>query len=195
MQAGLTFSCTCGAVEGQISALAVRNGLRIQCFCKSCRAAEIHGGHPDPAPNPVDIFQVPPHQVALGQGADHLAPFKLSPKGVLRWQATCCGGLIGNTPENPKLAVFGLRTATLPDPAALGPVRARAFVPREGGKPKTDGMGPLITRTIWNMMASRISGNWRDTPFFALGSPIKQPHLFTKEERAALFARLADPAN
>lgn len=99
---------------------------------------------------------------------------------------------MGNTPENPKLAVFGLRVATCEDPNALGPVRAKAFVPQAGRKPKHEGIGALASRTLWSMMAHRINGKWRASPFFGADGPIQSPHVFTKDERDALFSRL-DP--
>lgn len=193
--AGLSFACACGAVEGQLDAIALRNGLRIVCYCKSCRAAEVHAGHPDPAQDPADLFQVPPAHVDISRGKEHLAPFKLSPGGVLRWQATCCGTLVGNTPENARLSVFALRTALAGQSGLFGPVRARAFVPRPGGKTRTEGISALLTRTAWNMMASRIGGNWRSSPFFANAAPIRAPRLFSKDERAALFERLDQSQN
>ncbi len=195
MAAAVNFACTCGEVQGQLSAVTVQNGLRIVCFCKSCRAAEVHAGQPDPAPEPVDIFQVPSNRVEITKGREKLTPFKLSPKGVLRWQASCCGALVGNTPEDPKLSVFGLCTARVSDPETLGPVRSRAFVPQANGKTKHEGVVALATRTIWNMIANRITGKWRDTQFFADQLPIQTPRTLSKEEKDALMQRLGSQAN
>lgn len=188
MAAGAEFSCNCGAFRGHLSAAGVTGGTRAVCFCQSCRENELAHGQPDPAPEPVDLFQTTPDAITITEGAGHLQLLRLSPKGILRWYAGCCGTPFANTTAKRSFPFAGLRADLFADKEALGKVRARAFVPQGPGKPpKTEGAARMAYGILSRMLAAFLSGSWKTTPFFkADGTPAAEPRILSKEERAAL---------
>ncbi len=160
------FSCQCGALNGTLLGAHPRSGTHAECFCADCRAAEIHLGQPDPSPDPVGIFQTTPDKIKLNAGDDNLAVFSFGDKNLLRWYASCCGSPLFNTMRTPKISFVGLRTNRLDDTAALGPVVARGFMPVKGGKPKHVGLQHMIWRMLSRVTGARLSGRWKNTPFF-----------------------------
>jgi hypothetical protein len=182
------FSCSCGAFRGHLSADGLKAGTRVVCFCKSCRENELAHGQPDPAPDPVDLFQVSPAAITITKGAEHLQLLRLSPKGTLRWYAGCCGTPFANTTAKRSFPFAGLRADVFADKTRLGKVRARAFIPQAAGKPpKTEGAGRMAYGILTRVMSAYLSGTWKDTPFFRKdGAPAAAARILTKEERAAL---------
>ncbi|MBU2992831.1 hypothetical protein KO486_06365 [Octadecabacter sp. B2R22] len=90
-----------------------------------------------------------------------------------------------NTLDSPKWAFASINTERFSTPDALGPAVAFAFKPMPNGKSKTKGFVGFIAgfarRTIW----ARISGAWRNTPFFdATGETITSIKQLTAQERA-----------
>ncbi|AXT34550.1 hypothetical protein D1820_05930 [Phaeobacter sp. LSS9] len=185
----LSFACDCGKIRGELSQEARKAGTRIVCFCADCRANEIYHNQPDPAPGPVDLFQVNPDGVRFHQGQDLLRLMRLSPKGLFRWYAGCCGTPMANTLAKPTLPFAGLRSDRFADKDALGKIRARAFVPKQGKQPRTEGAARMVMSLLSRMISARLSGRWRETPFFDVesGEPVSKPEVISKEERAALL--------
>ncbi|WP_420587270.1 DUF6151 family protein [Ruegeria sp.] len=128
------FSCNCGALHGHITANGVKSGTHVSCFCHDCRAAQLYFGQPDPAPGPVDILQMSPEEIRIDSGAEHLALMQLSPKGMLRWYASCCNAPIATTTRTAKFPFAGFIVKRIADPQELGPVTTRGFVPQPDGK-------------------------------------------------------------
>ncbi|MEY8839213.1 DUF6151 family protein, partial [Cribrihabitans sp. XS_ASV171] len=185
----LRFACECGALRGHMDEAALRHGLHIVCHCADCRAAEIHLGRPDPFPAPVDLYQTSPDFIHIDEGAAHLGLFRLGPKGLLRWHATCCGAPLFNTLASSRLPFVGVLTARLDAPERLGPVRGKGFVPQPGGKSRHEGGGAIAWGVISRMISARLSGRWRRSPFFDLetGEPVAPAQVLTREARAALY--------
>ncbi|WP_170770341.1 DUF6151 family protein [Ruegeria lacuscaerulensis] len=184
-----TFACTCGALSGRISAAGVASSTHVECFCHDCRAAQLYFGQPDPAPGPVDVLQMLPEGIVFEHGAEHLALMQLSPKGMLRWYASCCNAPLATTSRTPKVPFAGFIVNRIPDPSDLGPVRTRGFVPRPGGKQAHEGLGPAAIGLVTRVLKSRLSGSWKNTPFFDAytGETSAKPTVLTKPERAALY--------
>lgn len=183
----LPFACNCRKLRGTLLGVSPRNGTRAECFCHDCRAAEVFAGQPDPAPGPVQLYQTVPFRVRFDAGADQLAPFTFSEKGPLRWQARCCGATMFLTARSPKLAFTSFRTDRLEDDRPLGPVVARAFVRKPNGKRGHEGLARFIFGFLRRTIAARVSGRWRDTPFFDnKGAPVQEVHIVSEAERAAL---------
>ena len=182
----LPFACSCGQVAGTVDVPSPRAGNHVTCFCPDCRASAIRLGKPDPVEG-VEIWQTTPDRVKITQGHDKLAIQRLSPKGLMRWYATCCDTPMLNTLAKPRLAFAGILAATLSDTAALGPLIGRAFMPGKGGKPYThEGYNRIGGRIVKMMALANLSGKWRETPFFdASGTPTAPIHVLTREERAA----------
>ncbi|WP_278920864.1 DUF6151 family protein [Pseudophaeobacter profundi] len=182
-----TFSCNCGRLAGHISAEGRKSGLRLLCFCQDCRAAELYHNQPDPVDG-VDLFQLAPHAITLTQGAEHLQLMRLGPKGLYRWYADCCGTPFANTLAKPQLAFAGMRSDLFENPDCLGKVRARSAVPQPGKPPRNEGMMRMVYGIFSRMITARLSGMWRQTPFFdsTSGQPVTKAKVLSKEERASL---------
>lgn len=191
MSSALHFSCNCGAFKGHLAPETVKNGLRIKCHCDDCRAVELYHNQPDPRGSGVDLFQMSPHMVHIDEGAEHLKLMRLSPNGMFRWYAACCGTPFANTLKKPGLPFAAIRTDMLEDATVLGKVKAVGFLPsKQAGKPATHKGGARMVFGLMNrMLSSRISGLWRQTPFFDVekGTPVAAPHVISKEERAGLY--------
>lgn len=184
----LNFACTCNTLRGTLIGASPRSGNHAACYCHDCRSAEVFAGQPDPAPGPVGIFQTTPDKIRLDAGADQLAVFSFSDKGLLRWQARCCGALLFNTLRNPKIAFVGLRTIRLADEKPLGPIRTRGFIRKPNGKRGHRGLRHLLINMASNALAARLSGKWSRTPFFdpATGEPVRAIRVVNEAQRAAL---------
>lgn len=177
-----SFACTCGTLRGHVSAHGIKTGTRVVCFCADCRATELYHNQIDPAPGPVDLFQLSPDSIEITQGADQLQLMRLSPKGVLRWYAGCCGTPLANTLAKPTLPFAALRADLFANKNSLGKIRARGFVPQPGKPPKTTGATGMALGLISRMATSRMSGRWRQTPFFNIETrqPVAKAKILTR---------------
>lgn len=189
--APLEFACSCGKLQGRIAGRAVAIGAHVECYCRDCRAACLYLDQPDPAPGPVDLFLTTPDQVTITKGPEFLAPFRLSPRGPMRWRATCCNTPVCNTGTGPRVPFAGFQTATFAEPGRIGPVIAKTFLPKGGGKTAHQGIMRVIVALLPQILASRVSGRWRGTPFFDAqsGAPVAEPVVLSQKERAALYPR------
>ncbi|MDU9004814.1 DUF6151 family protein [Sedimentitalea todarodis] len=187
--ASTTFSCSCGKMRGRVAPAGPKTGTHLICHCRDCRAAARHLGHPDTAQNGVDLFQTSPDTIKFESGTEHLAILRLSPKGPLRWYASCCRTPMFNTLSRPGLAFVTVLVANTDVPAVFGPVVAQGFVPQAGGPAKHKNGARMVMSILSRLIAQRVSGRWKKTPFFDLasGEPTAPVHLIGKEERAALF--------
>lgn len=182
------FSCACGELQGYVSPEALKTGTHIACYCADCRANEIYHNRPDPAPGPVELYQIAPDGLHITQGAEHLSLLRLGPKGLFRWYAGCCGMPFANTLAKPGLPFAGVRTNLFDQPEIFGKITTRAFMPRTGKPPRTTGALPMVYRLFTRMIASRLSGRWKETPFFDTdtGRPTSEPVVLSKAERLAV---------
>lgn len=186
--ADLPFACDCGKLRGTLLGVSPSNGTRAECYCHDCRAAELYAGQPDPAPGGVQLYQTVPDRVRFDNGLDQLAVFSLSEKGLLRWQARCCGAVLFATLRKPKLAFASFRTDRLEDDGPLGPIRARAYVRKPNGKRGHDGGLTLVMGFATQALPRWLTGRWKDTPFFDdAGNAVRDIHVVPQAERAALY--------
>lgn len=188
----LDLSCDCGAVTGKLNGASLRYGTHLECFCADCRAAHLYFKQPDPRPGGVHIFQTTPDQITFLTGQEHLRILRLSPKGPFRWYAGCCDVPIGNTLGKPSLPFLGLITDRIAETERLGRIRVRSFVPAASGKaPRHEGMFYMVSRFLFQMARARLSGRWRQTPFFDVetGYPVVKPIVLDRAARTALKAR------
>ena len=102
--ADLPLRCRCGAVRGVARAVSPVKVNHCFCYCDDCqafvhflgRAGDIfdeHGG--------TEITQMSQASVAFTAGTDRIAAVKLTPKGLMRWYASCCGTPIRGPEETP----------------------------------------------------------------------------------------------
>lgn len=185
----IPFSCTCGTLRGHVSVPSAKSGNRVVCHCPDCRAAMIHLGQPDPAPDGIDIWQTLPEHVHFTAGVDRLACLRLSPRGMYRWYAGCCNAPLTTTLRGPRLNVGGFIAARFSDLSALPRSNSFVFKKQANGKYRHKGMGRLAWRVAQMMLSANLSGSWRQNPFFdASGKPIRTPRTLTRDERAAATA-------
>ncbi|MCX8224641.1 MAG: DUF6151 family protein [Sulfitobacter sp.] len=184
------FRCSCGTITGTLRGASPAIGNHTECFCKDCRAAEVYSGQPD-TPS-VKIFQTTPDRIVFDQGADQLAVFSFGETNLLRWHASCCGSVIGNTLRNPKIAFVGIRTTLLTDPDTIGPVTTKAFLQTANGKSQHKGMARFVWGVFTRMAAARVTGRWKDTPFFNTETlkPVRDVQVVPKAKRAEITAQL-----
>ncbi len=185
----IAFSCTCGALRGHLDVASPRAGNHAICHCPDCRAASIHLGQPDPAPEGVEVWQTAPDHLHITTGAEHLALMQLSPNGLYRWYASCCNAPLFNTLRKPRLAFVGVIADRLEDTAPLGPLIGRSFMKGTDGKYRHEGFNRIGLRLMQMMLSANISGRWRKTPFFdETGAPVAEPTVLTLEQRRAASA-------
>lgn len=164
--ADLPLSCECGQITGVLRDASPATGTHAQCYCSSCRAGEVYAGAPDPAPDPVQIFQTSPYLLDITGGAEHIRAFSFGPRNLLRWQAACCGCALFNTPRNPKMSFVGIRTNRLGATDALGPITGSAFMRLPNGKTKHKGLRNLLVNAVVRIAKNRFSGRWQQNPLF-----------------------------
>lgn len=184
----LSFACDCGTLRGTLLGVSPKNGTRAECYCHDCRATELFANQPDPAPGGVQLYQTVPSRVRFDAGLDQLAVFSLSEKGLLRWQARCCGAILFNTMRTPKVAFASFRTDRLSDDSPLGPIIARAFVRRANGKRGHEGGLRFLFGFASRALVQRVTGRWKNTPFFDNENrAVRDIHVVTDAERPALY--------
>ena len=84
--------CRCGTVRGWVSKPDRAMG-RAVCYCKDCQAYGHFLGKPAEVLDALggsDVVATHPKHVTLTHGRDAIACMSLSPKGLLRWYASCC---------------------------------------------------------------------------------------------------------
>ena len=182
------FACVCGKLRGHVRDLSPGTAVHLRCLCGDCRAAEIFLDQPDPNPDGVDLAQLDPAAVVFDGGAEHLALLRLSPTGALRWYAACCSSPMFITVASPKVAVATIRVPRLDAPERVGPVRARAFIPRPGGRHRHEHIGRLVWPVLTRSLARLLDGRWRETPFFdaATRKPVCKARVLSPAERRAI---------
>ncbi|MQY42898.1 hypothetical protein GG681_09605 [Epibacterium sp. SM1969] len=185
----LSFSCTCGKLQGRIAAEAVKAATPLVCYCPDCRANELYHSQPDP--DGVALVQTSPEAITFTQGAEHLQVLRLSSKGILRWYADCCGQPVANTLARPKLPFVGMKRDLFQDPDMFGKTKVKAFMPVPGKPARTKGALTMVMGIFRRMGSALLSGRWRDNPFFdtTTGEPVQPPEILDKDTRAALYKR------
>lgn len=189
--------CRCGTFQAEVDQ--PRRGVRVVCYCRDCQCFAHYLGSPGmvlDAMGGTDVVAVAPRHVRFISGVEQLACMSLSPRGTLRWYARCCRTAIGNTPRDVRQSHLGLIHACLARPgtsldAAFGPVRMRVNRHGAHGQPAGApvlGFATALIGYLGTLAWSRISGSYRQTPFFdAAGRPRVEPHVVSRIERAALL--------
>jgi hypothetical protein len=188
--------CRCGQLEGAVAHPA--RGIRGVCYCRDCQAYAHFLERPDgmvDALGGTDVVIARPHDVRLTAGLEHLACMSLSPRGTLRWYASCCRTPIANTPREVTIPHLGLVHSALEGGArtldeAFGPIRMRVNrKSAHGAPPPASVLSTLFggLRYAYGMLSSRLGGKYRNNPFFdASGQPRMQPRVLTLAEREML---------
>ena len=188
--------CRCGSLEGHV-AQPHRAG-RAVCYCRDCQAFARFLGAPERTLNErggTDIVATSPRHVHFTRGLEHLRCMSLSPRGLYRWFAACCRTPIGNTPRDPKLSYVGLVRDCLAGSAseldaAFGPATMAVNIGSAHGQVTRAPWAALrgVLKIIRNVAGSRLSGSYKDNPFFRPGTaqPVAMPEVLTLAQRRAL---------
>lgn len=176
-------SCKCGAVKGKVLDCKLVN--RAICYCTDCQAFAHYLGHASEILDEQggsDIIQTAPGYLEFTQGLDKLACIRLTPKGLVRWYASCCNTPIGNTMYSNKVSFIGLVHNCLDSAnldSSFGPVRAVFNAKSARGDPKPKDMGNFsaILRISAQILGARLNGSYKQNPLFnrTSGTPIAQP--------------------
>lgn len=203
--ADLPVRCSCGALRAVARGVSAARGNHVVCYCDDCQSfahfleraedtLDAYGG--------TEIFQMSPAGLEFTSGADRLACMSLSPRGMLRWYASCCRTPIGNTLPTPRIPFVGLivRCVDRSDgrslDEALGPILARGHARFAKSRAQLEGASDrfplwMMARLVRLGLAARLRGDHRRSPFFgaATGAPVSAPRVLSADERAAVRAR------
>ena len=193
----IELACDCGKLRGHALNISPRTGNHIICMCKDCQAFARFLERQDTILNAnggTEIFQITPSQIKLETGLEHLSAMRLSPKGTIRWYASCCNTPIANTTPSsaiPFAGVFSNFIKTRDGQSkerALGPVKTQFFardgygnIPPEAQHKITPGH---ILKTLAGLIRDKIKGKNKPSPFFNPDkSMVTEPTILSKDQR------------
>lgn len=170
--------CACGSLHGEILGLEPSNCNRCICYCDDCRAFARFLGKEETVLDPLggtEIVQLSPARIRLLRGEEHLAAIRLSPRGPLRWYASCCMSPLGNTVEGSRLPFAGMIRPTLRPPpgkndeAVFGPVRGTVYGRYALGDSGQAGLHPgipkrMALRLLRLILSWKLQGAARKSP-------------------------------
>lgn len=196
-------SCQCGQVRGRLHH--TEQCTRIKCYCKDCQAFANWLGKPEAildAQGGSDVVVAHPRLLEFTHGMGAVKCMSLSEQGMLRWYAGCCNSAIGNTARDIKSAFVGLSHSFLaPTPREMdetfGPVQMVSNTKGARGPVPSSGWGAFkpMLGFVKSLLAARLSGSYRNTPFFTPDArPVAVPTVLTAQERAALDSAALDSA-
>lgn len=195
MPTDLSFSCHCGKLHGTLHEVAPGNQCHLICYCRDCRAFARHMGLLDQLEpgGGSPLVQVLPARIEIAPGAQHIACLRLSPKGLHRWYADCCGTPLANTVGSARVPLAGLWRGLFADKDALGPVVSLGFtktaLPEKGAPKKDKGMALMLGGFLRRSLGAYLAGSVRQNPFFdGAGAPIVPPQVLSPEARKAAYA-------
>lgn len=186
------FRCGCGTVQGTLknAGPGLAQGTRAECFCNSCRSAELHLGQPDPRPGAVQVYHTLPQNIEITAGSAEIVNFRFNAKGAVRWYAACCRTPLFVTAATRRFPFVSMSVARVTDPKGLGPVTAQAFVAKPNGKTGHSGVPRFVGGTLLRMTGAYLTGGWRRNPLFAPdGAPRAPFNILTADQKARLPLR------
>lgn len=185
--------CKCGTVRAQLEGTGISS--RVLCYCTDCRAFARFLGQPEQVldrQGGTEIVQVSQGRLRFSAGKERLKAVRLTEKGMVRWYADCCKTPLGNIMANRGISFVGLIHSAL-DQARMdedfGKASAVVNVETALGepKPKQVGLPGIILRFIRLVAGARLSGEYRNSPFFdASGALIAQPTVLSADALALL---------
>ena len=130
----LPLQCSCGAVRGTVRDVTPSSVFHFVCHCADCRTFLRHIGRGKDLltrHGGTGVVHSTPARVTLTEGHDQVGLIRLSPRGLLRFYATCCHSPLGSMLDKPSTPLVSLSRAALPADADphLGPpigIRARS---------------------------------------------------------------------
>jgi len=198
----LVLRCRCGAVTGSVRDASRPSCYRLVCMCDDCQAYAHHLGRADDVLDEnggTDTFYPAPSQVSITQGLAHVRCLRVSPRGPLRWYASCCSTPMAHTVASAKVPFIGIPHSFIAHADALhmrdqllGRVLARVRGRFGRGALPADASQtvPLLVLIrgygllLWGWLLRRHA----PSPFFdpRTGAPLVTPVVLTQEQREAL---------
>lgn len=171
----LKLACDCGKVTLTAHNVSPRLGNRLVCYCESCQQFPIKLGKQDSVLDEyggTEIYQMPPAQLEITGGREHVRCMRHTKEGLFRFYAGCCNSPIANSPGL-GLPLVGLIHSNDLEPGRrderLGPIRAHVNL--DGAtkplpKERRKGFVLVILRILAQMMLWRIRKKVHPHPFF-----------------------------
>ena len=187
------FFCDCGKTQWSIADASPATVMPIVCHCRDCQAWAHHLGRADrmmDGSGGTRVFLISPHRLTISRGLDNIRPVRLSPNGLFRWQATCCGTPVANTTPDPRISFATLAAYPAQDAGGEHSIAARINTQGATRPVRKFGLWRVLLRAFVQLGWSRLSGRWRRTPLFdaATGKPVAAPHVIARAERDAAYA-------
>lgn len=194
-------SCSCGKVKGVAHNLSPSNSNHVLCSCKGCQSYAHYLGRTDDmldAEGGSNIVQINPSSFEITEGLEHVACMSVTPKGPLRWFASCCNTPLGNGFREGGIPFLGVLPICIGHKGTSDEV-VRLFGPPRGhvNPPTPNPVGArvknffMLLRLFVMLMWWRLRGGKSYKPFFDKDTmrPIVKPIKLSEEERAALEAK------
>lgn len=183
----ISLSCTCGKVKGIVTHVDPSSGNRVVCYCDDCQAFARYLNRTNDILNEnggTDIYQCPPANVTITEGAEHIRCMRLTAKGLHRWYTECCKTPIGNT-LTAGWPFIGLVHNFIGDEATrdaeLGPIQGEVYAkfakgPRAEELRNTRTPISLLVKTLLKVFIWKLKGLNKPSPVFnADGKPVSEP--------------------
>ncbi len=179
----LTLSCACGKLTAVAEGVSRGGSNRCVCYCRFCReyAERLGADGVLDGEGGTEVIQFSPRRFRFTGGEEHLACLRQTKKGALRWYAKCCNTPIANTAGSTKMPFVGVvrRAITAPEGDALtravGPVRARIFLPPEMKQGANWGEKRVLLRVLRLITGWKLRGDGKRSPFFdSAGKPVRE---------------------
>ncbi|MEL7150122.1 MAG: DUF6151 family protein [Pseudomonadota bacterium] len=168
------WKCDCGSVEATLPT----DGMRLVCYCESCRGFVERLGSGDRlnAAGGNDLLQVAPDQVEI-RGAEHLRWMKMTEKGPTRWYTACCSTPMANTLGTRKVPFASFQVHDIRPAEAVPAIDAHVNL--KGALARVEeplgSMRAVIFSFISRVLSAWVTGRWRRNPFFTQdGKPIAE---------------------
>lgn len=190
MAAGIPLKCSCGVVRGVANNVFPGSGMRAVCYCDDCQKFARFLGRDDILDEygGTEVFQMPPADVKITQGAEQIRCIRLTPKGLHRWYTACCRTPIGNTLSAGGPFVGMIHNFMGDDETIrnqhLGPVQGYAHTrfaaPNLPAGRRQGVPWRLIMRTLSKLLVWKLKGKNRPSPFFdEHGRPVSEPDILS----------------
>jgi len=185
--------CRCGKLHGYVTP--ARSSRRAVCYCRDCRAYARHLGRADvlDAHGGTEVVAMHPRQIHF-DNATTLACLSMRRGGLLRWYAACCNTPIANTPRDPRVAYAGVVHACLspgppPIDASFGNTVVVVNAKSALGEVKESKLASIGAVVVLGsaILRARLTGSWRNNPFFRGSAPVRERLVLTESAREAAY--------
>ena len=182
MKQDIPLRCVCGKVKAVLKDATPARANRVVCCCNGCRQYAHVLGREEEILNAfggTEVFQLSPLHLILLEGKEHIACLQQTPKGALRWYASCCTSPLFNTLPTLNMPFIGVlrhcvdeERLDVPFEDIVGPTRATLNTqddfPTKDAKKHNATMWSLFTmigRLMPMFFAWKLRGHHKHFPF------------------------------